>query len=387
MGSPRHKSTGIAISQRQDGRYQARVPWVDANGATRRSYVYGTTPAEVAAKVEQIKDRLKAQQPVNDSRALLDDYTALWLDSTLDGSDRKPATRRLYRNLAEKHIIGSAVGAMPLRKVLPRHVERWVANLRTAGLSQSTVRQTYIVLRAIFDTAVRDQLLASNPAAAVPRPRVAQHESEHLTAEQVARLLDAAQSSRYGILFDFLANTGLRRGEALALRWQDVDLVRNTLQVRATLARVDGKLVRLPPKTTSSRRNVPLSARAAEILRNARQRQLADQKSVDPWWTDTGFVFTTEAGEPCDPRNALRALKSAATHAGLPNVSLHTLRHTAATLMLLNNVPLKVVSEILGHSSITITADIYGHVTHDAARDALTTLDQALRPKASDRTP
>lgn len=338
-------------------------------------------------KVEEIKDRLKAQQPVNDSRAAVDDYAVLWLDSTLDGSDRKPATRRLYRILAEKHIIGSAVGAMPLRKVLPRHVERWVADLRAAGLSQSTVRQTYVVLRAIFDTAVRDKLLASNPVAAVPRPRVERHESEHLTAEQFSRLLDAAQSSRYGILFDFLANTGLRRGEALALRWQDVDLVRNTVQVRATLARVDGKLVRLPPKTTSSRRNVPLSERAADILRSVRARQLADQQAVGPWWSDTGFVFTTEAGEPSDPRNALRALKSAAAQASLPNVSLHTLRHTAATLMLLNNVPLKVVSQILGHSSITITADIYGHVTHDAARDALTTLDGALRPKGSDRTP
>lgn len=387
MGSPRSKSTGIAISQRPDGRYQARVPWVDANGATRRAYVYGATPAEVAAKVEQVKDRLKAQQPVNDSRALLDDYTVLWLDSTLDGSDRKPATRRLYRILAEKHIIGSGVGSMPLRKILPRHVERWVADLRAGGLSQSTVRQTYIVMRAIFDTTVRDKLLASNPVAAVPRPRVTQHESEHLTAEQFARLLDAAQSSRYGILFDFLANTGLRRGEALALRWQDVDLARNTVQVRATLARVDGKLVRIPPKTTSSRRNVPLSARAADILRTVRDRQLAEKQAIEPWWTDTGFVFTTEAGEPSDPRNALRALKSAATQAGLPNVSLHTLRHTAATLMLLNNVPLKVVSEILGHSSITITADIYGHVTHDAARDALTTLDEALRPKGSGTTP
>lgn len=387
MGNPRGKSTGIAISQRQDGRYQARVPWVDGHGTTRQAYVYGSTAAEVAAKVEQIKDRLKAQQPVNDSRATVDNYAATWLDSTLDGSDRKPSTRRLYRILAEKHIIGSGVGSMPLRKVLPRHVERWVADLRASGRSQSTVRQTYIVLRAIFETAVRDKLLASNPVAAVPRPRVEQQESEHLTAEQFGRLLAAAQASRYGMLFDFLANTGLRRGEALALRWQDVDLVRNTVQVRATLARVDGKLVRLPPKTNSSRRNVPLSRRATDILHRVRDRQLADRRAAEPWWSDTGFVFTTEAGEPCDPRNALRALKAAATRAGLPNISLHTLRHTAATLMLLNNVPLKVVSEILGHSSISITADIYGHVTHEAARDALTTLDEALRYQGSNETP
>jgi integrase len=172
--------------------------------------------------------------------------------------------------------------------------------------------------------------------------------------------------------------TGLRRGEALALQWSDVDLERHTLRVRGTLSRIDGALVVTEPKTAKSKRFVPMNAPAEQLLSAVHAAQEGERQRAGDAWHETGFVFTTEFGEPCDPRNAFRALQDAATRAGLPQAGLHTLRHPAASVMLTGGVPLKVVSDILGHSSIAITGDIYAHVCSDVARQAIDLLGDAL---------
>ena len=177
-------------------------------------------------------------------------------------------------------------------------------------------------------------------------------------------------------LFALLVNSGLRRGEALALHWSDIDLDAKLLRVRGTLARVDAELVVTETKTAKSRRVVPLSPTAENVLRDVRTRQRAERRWLARWQPTP---YGTERGEPCDPRNALRALKAAATGAKLPStVGLHTLRHSAASVMLSAGVPLKVVSEIFGHASVAITGDVYGHVSPDVSRDALTRLSGAL---------
>jgi integrase len=132
------------------------------------------------------------------------------------------------------------------------------------------------------------------------------------------------------------------------------------------------------PKTAKSKRFVPISEPAERLLRAQREAQDEEQRHAGSAWRQTGFVFTTEFGEPCDPRNAFRALRVAATKAGLPHAGLHTLRHSAASVMLTRGVPLKVVSEILGHSSIAITGDTYGHVSPDVAHQAMSTLGEAF---------
>ena len=150
------------------------------------------------------------------------------------------------------------------------------------------------------------------------------------------------------------------------------------LRVRGTLARVDGALVVTEPKTAKSRRSVPLSSTAQGVLREVHTSQAEERHRAGSAWHQTGYVFTTELGTPYEPRNALRALQAAAMQVGLPDIGLHTLRHSAAAVMLVNGVPLKVVSEVLGHASIGITGDIYGHVSPDVSRDALARLSEAL---------
>jgi len=150
--------------------------------------------------------------------------------------------------------------------------------------------------------------------------------------------------------------------------------------VRGTLARIGGDLVTQEPKTARSRRAVHLSPHTARLLSKVKAGQAAERLRAGSQWHHTGYVFTTELGEPSDPRNALRAFTSAAKRAGVEGVGLHTLRHTAASAMLMNGVPLKVVSDVLGHSSVAITGDVYGHVAPDVSADAMASLSAALEP-------
>jgi integrase len=347
-------------------------------GRSRRTWVYGKNRVEVRRKLKAISDRLNKGMPGADSRGLLDSYARAWLAGTLPASDRKASTKSLYASVTRSHVIGSDLGSMKLSAIKPLHVEAWVVGLRAKGKAESTVRQAYTVLRAILETAVRDDLLARNPAAAVKRPRVTYREAEHLTPAQVRALLAASEPTRYAPLFELLVNTGMRRGEALAITWQDVDLDRETVRVTGTLSRVAGALTVTPVKTERSRRTVPLSPAAVDVFRRLRKRQLEERLAAGSVWQETPYAFTTELGEPCDPRNALRALKATANRVGLRSIGLHTLRHSAASVMITQGVPLKVVSEILGHASIAITGDVYGHVSPDVSREAVMQLSGAL---------
>lgn len=350
----------------------------DADGVSTRKAVSGKTADEARQRAREILRRLNEGLPARDSGRLVEAFTEAWIDSTLAHSDRKGSTKSMYATVARKHIVGSKLGAMPLNKVQPSHVEGWLAGLRGKGLSDSTVRSAYTILRSIFEAAVRDEELAKSPVAVVKRPTVERVEAAYLSPAQVKTLLDAADRSRYRLVFELLVNTGLRRGEALALRWRDIDETRNLIRVRGTLARQDGDLVVTPTKTAKSKRAVHMTATAHAVIKAARVRQAEERLRAGTKWTDTGFVFTTETGEPCDPRNALRALKTAATKVQLDGVGLHTLRHSAASVMLNNNVPLKVVSEVLGHASISITGDIYGHVSPEVSASAMDALSDAL---------
>ena len=313
--SRRANGEGSKPVQRKDGRWQVGIRY-SVDGVGKRTTVTGRTAKEARDKAQEVRDRLRADLPAKDRKVTLGAFTESWIGSTLAASDRKATTKSMYATVARKHIIGATIGGVSIDRLKASHVEAWKVELQARGLSESTVRSAYTILRAILDTAVRDDALGKNPAAAVTRPNVTRREAAHLTTAEVRRLLDAAATSRYAALFDMLVNTGLRRGEALALKWSDVDFTKNLIRVRGTLARVDGDLVVTKPKTEKSRRVIHMSPPSERVLRAVKRRQTEDRLRAGSIWARTDFVFTTETGEPCDPRNALRAFKGAAEHGG-----------------------------------------------------------------------
>ena len=367
-----------SVFRRKDGSWSAELSYRDDHGTFRRRTVYGRTQAAVRAKLRDARERIESGAPVKDASvtvaALLED----WSTKTLTAIYRKQATKDLYANIARTHLVPT-VGTIPLARLRPSDVEALIVTKRDAGLSASTVRTIYTVLRGALDVAVRDGLLRSNPAAAVKRPGVERKEAQHLTADRAQSLLEAIKGDRLEALFRLMLATGLRRGEALALHWSDVDLDAGLLRVRWTLARTSQGLQLDEPKTDKSRRTVPLPRSAVETLQAHRTRQLEEERTAAGAWQEHGLVFTTEIGIPLEPRNVLRRFEVLAERAGLRGVTLHTLRHSAASFLLAAGTHTKVVQEHLGHSSYAITGDIYSHVGPAQQREAADRLDQALR--------
>lgn len=367
-------------------RYEGALTYVDSDGKTKRHTVYGRTRQDVRDKLKQARDRLDAGAPVKDATQSVADWLARWRETSLAASDRKESTRVLYANLSRRHLEPQPFGAIRLDRLKPSDIDGLVLAMRakTKGdpprraLSDSTIRQTYTVLRAGLDGAVRDGLLARNPAAQVKRPGVERTEAKHLDAAAVAAVLKAATGSRYHSALVLIASTGLRKGEALGLSWDRVDLEAGTLRVAATLGRIGDRLVLSEPKTARSRRTIPLSPAVVALLRRHRTEQKSARLRAANQWQDCGLVFTTDLGGPVDPRNLLRVIEVAAKKAGVSGVGVHTLRHSAAVAWFEAGVHIKAVADLLGHSSIAITGDVYGHTSDDTARSAVDGLSEVL---------
>ena len=385
---------GSIYQWKRDGKpdgYKGALSYKDENGDTKRYVAYGHTRQQVRDKLDAARDRLKAGAPVKDANRTVADWLAHWRATTLAVSDRKESTRALYATLCRKHLEPAPFGVITLDKLRPSDVEALVLAMRAKtkpgrqtpdddaepapvrALSDSTIRQTYTILRAGLDGAVRDGLIARNPAVLVKRPGVERQEARHLGASGVAAVLKAAEASRYHTVLVLIAATGLRKGEALALPWDTniVNLDEGWLKVRKTLGRVGNQLVFSEPKTERSRRTVPISPAVVAMLRKHRTEQKAERLRAGDQWTDSGLVFTTEFGRPVDPRNFLRVIEDAARAAGVQGVGVHTLRHSAAVGWLEAGVHIKAVADMLGHSSIAITGDIYGHTSDGTARAAV----------------
>jgi len=340
-----------SIYQRQDGRWVGviQVGWL--NGKRKRNSYYGRTQREV---LEKMKAPLHDQQrgiPIAFERQSVGDYLRSWLGTLTV----RPRTLRRYEEFVRLHI-APALGHVQLANLNPQHLEALYAEKRKT-LSAASVHHLHVVIHEALDKAARQGAVARNVAALVDSPRVERKEMKVLSRDETRRLRDAVRGTRFEALF-VLALVALRQGELLALRWKDVNLETGALSVAHTLQQVDGEFVFAQPKSKKSRRQLTLDEAERAALREHRRRQL--EEGVVPW---QGLVFCNEHGSPIDGKGLLKSFHRLLKRAGLPRIRFHDLRHTAATFMLEDGTPLKVVSEILGHSSVAITADLYMHVT------------------------
>ncbi len=366
-----------SVYQRTDGYWVAVAERPRrGDGHRQRHSVVRRSKRDALAALEEL--RRKVEQGVTPQpKQTVSHYLEWWLTTVLPGTV-KESTVDNYRVVIRAYVLPH-IGRVRLDKLGPQHVREMLRDLEKAGKSARVRQYARAVLRRALRTAERDGLVLRNSAALVEGPRTGGTRlDDTLTAEQAKAVLEAARGDRLEALVVVVLGLGLRKGEALGIRWIDVDLDGRTLAVKGTLKRGRDGLFVDTPKTASGSRVVPLVGDTADALREHRRRQLAERLAAGPLWSELGFVFTTETGEPLDPRNLLRWWYRLTAKAGVGRPRFHATRHTAATLMLDQGVPLEVVSAILGHAGLAITADVYAKVTADAKRRALSTLGSAL---------
>jgi integrase len=335
--------------------------------------------------------------------------TGEWLERWLASRvSLRVSTSRGYAAHVRGYLI-PYLGGISLAEVSPADVQAmFTAIIRGDAalgrpVSAATLRRIHATLRAALNGAVRAGLIAANPgrwpelpAVARPRPQVwtpaltERWEREGWrpvvgvwTAGQTAAFLAGVRGHRLYALFHLVALRGLRRGEAAGLRWSDLDLDAGTLTVTGQLQQLGGRLVAGPPKSDAGRRFVALDKTTIGALRAHRARQQAERAAAGPRWADTGYVFTTATGKPVGPDRLTRLFRRLVTESGLPPVTLHGLRHGAATLALAAGTDLKIVQDQLGHSTITLTADTYTSVLPETARAAADSTAAVLFPAST----
>lgn len=306
-----------------------------------------------------------------------------YLDAWLAGKHAlKPKTLALYTDVTNNYLVPQ-IGGIRLLQLRAQHLDRMYAAIshgrRGRPLSPSTIRRIHAVLRSALNTAVKRRLLPYSPAEHIELAPENPKRPRPWTPDQCRAFLAATADDRLAGLYELMLVTGIRRGEAIGLRWEDVDLDGGALLVVQQITEVRGRSVVGTPKTKRGTRLVPIDDGTVALLRRHREAQEADRLAWGPAWHANGLVFTKENGLPLRPEYATRHFQALAARAGLPAIRLHDLRHTSASLALAAGVDLKVVSDRLGHSQIAVTADLYTHVNRGLGRQAAEQLATALR--------
>lgn len=363
------------IVKRSDDRWAGAITLPDG----RRKWLYGKTQQEVARKLAAVRHDRDSGLPISTDRRTVGDYLESWLE--MRKPSLRPSAHENYTWYCRQYIIPS-IGQVPLAKLTGEHVQRLLSARLSDGLALSTVRYIHAVLRNALNEAVSLGLIARNAALVVKKPRAPRIEMRCWDPEQARRFLAAARADRLYALYVLALSTGLREGELLGLRWRDVSLPdsgEGALRVQHTLHWRAGLLSIEEVKTAAGRRQIHLSTQATEALREHRTRQLVERATAGLRWRDHDLVFCTMSGGAIHVSNFRRRSFLRLVHAaGVPYIRPYDMRHTAATLLLLAGIHPKVVSEMLGHSSVTITLTIYSHVLPMIQRDAASAMDRLL---------
>jgi integrase len=291
----------------------------------------------------------------------------------------RPSTLSSYRETLRLHVLPT-LGRMHLRALTLSHVRTLLANKVADGLGPRSVQIIHSTLRTMLSEAMREELIERNVAMVVRPPSVEHVEVQPWSTDEASRFLAASADHRMHALFAVGVALGLRKGELLALRWEDVDLEGGVvLHVRQNVQRLpEMGLVFGPPKSSKSRRTIPLPAASAKVLRSHRANQAAEALALGPAWVDSGLVFTSTVGTVIEPRNLNRFFDELIGKARVRRIRFRDLRHTCASLLLAQNVPARVVMEILGHSQLAMTTDLYSHVMPTALREAADAMDRVF---------
>jgi integrase len=350
-------------------------------GDGKRKYVYGKTEEEVLDRMHDLKSDLKKGLPIVSDKRTVEDFLAEWLETV--APRLQPTTYARYEVFVRRQIVPE-IGKEKLSKLTPQQVQRLYSTWRGRGLSSTSVKHLHTVLHNALSQAVKWDYVGRNVTDLVDKPKAATREMHTLNRDEVSRFLEAARGDRLWALYVLALSTGMRQGELLALRWSNVDLDGCAIQVRGTMQPTKDGLRISVPKTKASKRRVQLAPRAVEALRWHRAQQNEERLRLGKPWPKLDLVFPNELGEPMTNHKLLRgSFYPLLQGAGLQQIRFHELRHSAASLQLEAGTPLKVVQEMLGHSTSAITLDLYAHVTPTMQDRAAQVADDILAGVAS----
>ncbi len=384
-----------SIYQRKDGRWVAliNVGWV--NGKRLRKSFYAATRKEVHEQLTKAVSDIQKGLRIMGEKQTVGDYLAWWLENVTRSTVR-PATWASYEELVRIHL-RPAFEKVPLSKLTPQHVRSFLNERLATGLSTRRVQYIHAILRAALNTAVKDQLLVRNAAAIVKPPRVIEKEVQPLTQEEARRFLKSIQGNRLEALFTVAISIGLRQGEALGLRWSDVDFEAGTLRIRYALQRLKERKASgfhlVEPKTKQSRRTIAIpkltvSALAAHKAQQAQERQLAGSAWHTPVLTCEGasvevddLVFITRFGNPFHASTITHRFQALLTRAGIGHHRFHDLRHTAATLLAIQGVHPRAIQAALGWENLSML-NRYAHFVEEQRQAVASAMESILTPVA-----
>lgn len=363
------------ITQRKDGRFQAAVYVLQPDGTRARKFAYGKTWAECDVKRRDLLAKVDQGVPVPTKSAKLSEWLPYWLDNIV-----KPRRKLSTYDKYEAHVrlyLEPMIGTRRLESLGVADVRRFLVQLEKKTTA-ATAKESHRVLRTALTAACREELITRNVATLVEPPRPKARELSPWSLDETLDFLAAARTDPLYAAFVLAITMGLRRGELVGLRWSDLDLDKRVLYVRQQTQRRRGVLYDDDPKGRR-RRAVPLPAMCIAPLRWHRMQQSGQRDRAGEKWTESGHVFTTRTGRPVEPRNVYRSFTRVAQSAGLRVIRLHDARHGCATLLTAAGVAPRVVMEILGHSQISITMDVYTHVVQDTQREAISHMDRLLK--------
>jgi len=360
MARKKLNGDGSIYQRSSDGRWIGAISiGFNESGQPVRKTVSAKTAEAVRLKMREVQRQVDDGLPPPDDRMTIKQILQRWESDVLRHQVATAAFDN-YKSIADHHIV-PILGRKRVTKLTPADVDALISTKLDAGLSVSTVRRIRAILSQVLDQAFRWGVVGRNVVTMTKGPKGTRTEGRTLTPAQAKRLLVTAHGDRLETLYVTMLYTGIRPGEALGLTWADVDLPSAVLRVSRSLKREGTKLVLGEVKTARSRRSVNLATPVTKSLRLHKKRQAKERRVAGSSWTDLDLVFANEVGTPIDPSNLRRDFKAVSNRAGLGHWHPHELRHSAISLMLGQGVPLEVVADVVGHSSIRMTADVYAH--------------------------
>ena len=352
------------------------LPPDPTTGKRRQKRVSAPTKRECEEKVRELLHRADQAPFTRAANPNVAQLIEQWLEF-VEPSLRSSSYRR-YRDTLILHVV-PIIGHVKLSKLSPPELQRLYANRLAFGLSPTTVHHLHVVLHRMLKHAVRWGLVARNVSEMIDPPRRTFPEITTWNEEQVTRFLRAGDGHHLAAFWRLALLTGMRRGELLGLKWEDANLDRGTVSVRRTLSRGVGGTWELGElKTNASRRSIALPHSCVLALRKHKAVQNAERLRLGEIWEDNGFIFTNRTGGPLHVNSMAPQFKKLIQACDLPRIRFHDLRHTSATFLLGRGVHPKIVQERLGHADISMTLNLYSHVTPDMQRAAADTIDDAL---------